>query len=77
MSVRRWNPLEWFFLNSGYNSIVIEPSDKRSDGSTYIKAIRAKSSVLIRKAGSALFGQVGNLRPAIYHTLDALNHQDS
>ena len=45
----------WFFLNFGYKGIIIKPSDKRSDGLTYIRSIRVKSSrvkssVLSRKA---------------------------
>ena len=39
-----------FFLNFGYNSIAIKPSDKCSDGLTYIRSIRVKSLVLIKKA---------------------------
>ena len=40
----------WLFLNFGYNSIAIKPSDKCSDGLTYIRSIRVKSLVLIKKA---------------------------
>ena len=41
---------EWFFLNFGYDSTAIKPSDKCSDGLIYIRSIRVKSLVLIRKA---------------------------
>ena len=40
----------WFFLNFGYDSTAIKPSDKCSDGLIYIRSIRVKSLVLIRKA---------------------------
>ena len=39
-----------FFLNFEYDSTAIKPSDKRSDGLIYIRSIRVKSLVLIRKA---------------------------
>lgn len=32
-------PEQWFFLNLGYNSIVVKPSDKHSDGLTYSKLL--------------------------------------
>ena len=39
-----------FFLNFGYISTVIKPPDSATGGLIYIRSIRLKSSVLIRKA---------------------------